>query len=206
MKMSKIALITVEEMHIYWKHGQTFHPCNLYKKHFLAKRFYINKKQKKNLILFTYGIKKNLNTDSSVWWKNNKLMIKLTKFMKFHYTVFHIYHFVTGKLQTRFWPLIFNQIIIKISYQFIKSNRKIYLDIKNGSLTSTFGPIKTWLDIHRIIKVGNFVDMFEFLTMSDLFEFLIYNSEVWVQLWILLKKKKKNRKRDKLMIWGKFSQ
>ena len=31
-------------------------------------------------------------------------MIKPTKFMNFHLTIFHIYHFVMGKLQTHFLP------------------------------------------------------------------------------------------------------
>ena len=29
-KMRKIASLMVEEMHIYWKHGQTFNPYSMY--------------------------------------------------------------------------------------------------------------------------------------------------------------------------------
>ena len=43
-------------------------------------------------------------------WENIKLMIKPTKFMYFHLTVFHIYHFLVEKVQNHFWPVIFYKI------------------------------------------------------------------------------------------------
>ena len=53
-------------------------------------------------------------------------MIKPTKFINFHLTIFHIYHFAIVKLQTNFYQII----IIKFvpNYQ---TKPKIYLDVIN---------------------------------------------------------------------------
>ena len=42
-----------------------------------------------------------------------------------------------------------------------------------------------------LLEVLTMSDMFEFLTTIDMFDFLIYTEEVWVQLWIVLKKHKR---------------
>ena len=98
-------------------------------------------------------------------WENNKLIIKPTKFMNLHLTIFHIYHFVIGKLQIHFWAMVkrwmvkwwmvkwcngeikfsvvFYQIIRKKLVPNYQTNPKYIFGRKkqNGPITSTFGPI-----------------------------------------------------------------
>ena len=66
-------------------------------------------------------------------------MIKPTKFMNSHLTIFHIYHFVIEKLQTHFYEI--NRIKLVLNYQtepkYIFEGKK-----RNGPITSNFGPIK----------------------------------------------------------------
>ena len=67
-------------------------------------------------------------------------MIKPTKFINANLTIFHIYHFVMGKLQTDFLPNNQNNARTKLSKKskYIFGRKK-----KNGPITSTFVPIKT---------------------------------------------------------------
>ena len=72
--------------------------------------------------------------------ENNKLMMKPTKFMNFHLTIFHLYHLIMGKLQTHFLPNNQNKAGTKLSNKIenIFGRKK-----RNVPITSTFGPIKT---------------------------------------------------------------
>ena len=63
-------------------------------------------------------------------------MIKRTKFMNVHLTIFHIYHFVIGKLQTHFLPNNQNKAVP--NYQ-TKSKNLFGRKKLNGPLTGTFG-------------------------------------------------------------------
>ena len=59
--------------------------------------------------------------------------------MNSHLTIFHTYHFVIGKLQTHFIPNNQNKARTKLSN---KSENIFGRKKRNGSITSTFGPIK----------------------------------------------------------------
>ena len=67
-------------------------------------------------------------------------MVKSTKFMNFHLTIFHVYHFMIGKLQTHFILNNQNKAFTKLSNKIenIFEHKK-----RNGPITSNFGPIKT---------------------------------------------------------------
>ena len=65
-------------------------------------------------------------------------MIKPTKFMNFHPPVFHIYHFLMGKLQTRFRPNNQNKACTKLSK---KSENILGRKKRNSPMTSIFGPV-----------------------------------------------------------------
>ena len=80
-------------------------------------------------------------------------MIKPTKFISFHLTIFHIYHFVIGNLQTHLKPNNQNKSRTKLSN---KSKNIFGRKIQNSPITSTFGPIKTLLILHRTSKVCKF--------------------------------------------------
>ena len=58
--------------------------------------------------------------------------------MNFHLTIFHIYPFVIGKIQTSFLPNNTKKSRTKLAKQFKKQNWTLK---KNGPITSTFGPI-----------------------------------------------------------------
>ena len=60
--------------------------------------------------------------------------------MNLHLTIFHIYHFVIGKLQTHFLQNKQNQARTKLSN---KTEKKLDIYKRNGRITSNFGPIKT---------------------------------------------------------------
>ena len=66
--------------------------------------------------------------------------MKPTKFMNFHLTIYHLYHFIMGKLQTHFLPNNQNKAGTKLSNKIenIFGRKK-----RNVPITSTFGPIKT---------------------------------------------------------------
>ena len=70
--------------------------------------------------------------------------------MNLYLTIFHIYHFVIGKLQTLFLPNIQNKARTKLS----NKPKNIYVrKIRIGPITSTFGTLKTGLIIHRRSKM-----------------------------------------------------
>ena len=47
------------------------------------------------------------------------------------------------------------------------------------------------ITISGTLEILTMIDLFGFLTIVGIFEFLVYTEEIWVKIWIVLKKHKR---------------